>query len=270
MPPFATPTPTVDRSVAMDIHPNLLVAVAVSAFLTRDIRCDNSSKRDNKVDIIEEMAGTAKDDFDRMLFLDAIASLSVSAASAQVVAVALKQNSTNGKAILAVAENGPLDARLIPHIERLLQLLYKIANENERLPDSTTASPILAAYRMEFIKAVYRYSVLKNLHRYERRWDKLVPYVNKHVIQRINIHATLPRVAFINALAALKIARDIHLEILYNDVEVSDKEWADLIILMDGTVAELDFIRQYYPPAVKNLQCLPPSLLPVSRCSCCN
>ncbi|KAL0631985.1 hypothetical protein Q9L58_009136 [Maublancomyces gigas] len=254
MPPFATPTPTVDRSVAMDIHPNLLVAIATSAFLTRDIRCDNSSKRDNKVDIIEEMAGTAKDDFDRMLFLDAIASLSVSAASAQVVAVALKQNSTNGKAILAIAENGPLDARLIPHIERLLQLLDKIADENERLPDSTTVSPILAAYRMEFIKAVYRYSVLKNLHRYKRRWDKLVPYVNKHVIQRINIHATLPRVAFINAIAALKIARDINFEILHNDVEVSDKEWADLIILMDGTVAELDFIRQYYPPAVKNLQ----------------
>lgn len=254
----------------MNIHPNLLVAIAASAFLTHDMRCDDSSKRDNKVDIIEEMAGTAKDDFDRMLFLDAIASLSVSAASGQVVAVALKQNSTNGKAILAIAKNGPLDARLIPHIERLLQLLYKIADENERLSDRTTASPIIAAYRMEFIQAVYRYSVEKNLQRYEWRWDKLVRYVNKHVIQRINIHATLSRVAFINALAALKIARDINFGILHHDVEVPDKEWADLIILMDGTVAELDFIRQDYPPAAKNCPCPPLSLLPASRCSYCN
>lgn len=66
--------------------------------------------------------------------LDAIASLSITDSSAQVVAVALQVAFVKPKVVLTVAENGPVKPEVLAHITRMWGLLTIISNRYDNPP----------------------------------------------------------------------------------------------------------------------------------------
>lgn len=199
---------------------------------------------------MRHISAPQKGDPDRNMFLNALASLSVCDAHSQVVAVALKRDTRTGKVIICVAENGPVNETVIPHIQKLLDILYKMANEYATLEDKAKITPIIAAYRTKFIKSVYCYSVLKHLHRYEIRWTKFLKNLRQTGLANVMQGADWSMRIF-NVVCALDMLRLIHHRINTGSI-LTHREWLDCTIVLDGAMADINLIRSQYGEGTEN------------------
>lgn len=224
------------------VHPDVLVAIGAARFGSHKTKGEawaSSNWRD------ESRPSTAHEgrDADRKRFLDAIASLAVCDAQSQVIAVALKEHPQTGVVVLCVAENGSVNETVVPHIKKLLSVLYKMAHEYRKLEIKSDITPLILKYRTEFIEKVYRHSVLKHLHRYEIRWELVENDLRTTFCDRMGIEDY--KLQLLDLVCALEMVRRVH-DRIAKGFTVAQQEWVKITVLLDGAMADMKAIRGQY------------------------
>lgn len=205
----------------------------------------------------------SRGDAERKLFLDAIASLSVCDAHSQVIAMALEQHPRTGKAVLWVAENGPVKSAVVGYIETLLGMVFRMARVYAVGRDEERSARVVGGYRVDLVRAVYCHGVLKHRHRFDRRWESLITTLrNTDLANGWKAGDCMGRI--FNVVSALEMMRSMHEQIADGFI-IPHSGWATFALVMDSMIADMDAIRGLYGSVKPHMIRLTPA--PLHSCN---
>lgn len=175
--------------------------------------------------------------------LDAIANISVSEDSGLAVAVALEMDVAKQVAILTIAINRGDASDLVAYLNGIWRLLSIMSSRWETLRQgvdqtgiySPSSTKDVEPWRTEFIKRIYRYCVVNSLGQFQREDVELRNAVRG---RRPSWNQILQR-KFKDAVHCFHLTHKFVARIGRGD-QLTDKEWGDLICLMDGNVPVIE------------------------------
>lgn len=112
--------------------------------------------------------------------LDAIASICVSSAESQVVAVALQMDHSAQEIRLTLAENTAVEQRTVEHITAVWALMMELSNINARLR--------LAPHRLAMVLRIYEFSIDKIMKRFIKWWTSFKEFGDRFEVQKAEMH----------------------------------------------------------------------------------
>jgi len=124
--------------------------------------------------------------------LDALASLSVSKADSQVVAISLQVNPGERQIRLMVAENRKVDHSVVPHLKSVWRILQALSTEFEAEGGSDVyeqGSPsipkgVVLRLRIRLFREIYQHSLAKQMKLEGKWWSLLFDFVKELFIRR--------------------------------------------------------------------------------------
>lgn len=181
--------------------------------------------------------------------LDAIASVSVSEAGHQAVAVALEVHISEQVAVLTVAVSSGDGPNLIAHVEGLWRLMRIMSTRCEQLheqADKTSPRPLIPItggvelWRTEFIRRVYRYYVSHHHWLFTNEWNELRTFMYSFRNYGSSLSGdSVDKDKFLNGVYCLRFIRLI-VERIARGEDLTDQEWGDFICIMDMTLPEVE------------------------------
>lgn len=178
--------------------------------------------------------------------LDSIASVCVSKPN-QVVAVALEMDVSSQIAVLTIAENQNNGPDVVAYLNRLWRLMRVMSNQSanrDTRGQFSAAIEVMQPWRTELVRRVYLFGGMKIRACIETHWSSLTSFMAGFQQQQSTLVGDqFLKGQFIDALYSIKATRQLLRE-FGPGVNLTDADWATLIFLMDGTVADVESLLE--------------------------
>lgn len=219
-------------------HPNVLAAITAARIRGKEIETERTST-------IIERINTETPQYTRFVrLLDALAALAVSDPDGQVVAISLQE--LPDSITLTVAQNDTVPEELIRHLNALVTRLKEyskldVTNEKGR-----------EAQKLAIMKLAYIHSDLKISRRFaKRKWLGELETVLEHRAEGLGdagplcleLVSSLLRIKdtfdYIHSWKTIKNNRSSKYGKMTPAKQVTDEDWGKLILLMDGSMEDI-------------------------------
>lgn len=174
--------------------------------------------------------------------LDSIARVCVS--SNQVVAVALEMDVTSQVAVLTIADTHYAVHDVVAYVNGLWRLMRVISNQcakRDQRGQLSATIEVMGPWRRELVRRVYLFGGMKVRVCIETHWRALTSFMADFQRQQSTLVGDqLFKGQFIDALYSINATR----RLLRAGDDLTDTDWATLIFLMDGTVADVESLLE--------------------------
>lgn len=187
--------------------------------------------------------------------LDTIASICVSSAESQVVAVALQMDHAAREIRLTLADNTAVEQRTVEHITAVWMLMMALSNINAELrlaphpigagsPTVPAITLATAPHRLAMVSRIYEFSIDRIMKRFTKWWTSFKEFGDRFEVQKAEMHGeeTL-KDCFLDMVHWMEAVHEA-LQWVWAGQCILDSEWKRLLMYMNGVVRGMKDIFQ--------------------------